>query len=384
MNNIIYLDNNATTKTDPRVFDAMAPYFTEFYGNASSNHTLGVYNNNAVNRARLQLAELINCNDNEIVFTSGATEAINLALKGIVGLTTLANPRIITVQTEHPAVLDTCAWLEKKGVDVVYLKVDSKGLIDLNELEASITPETILISVMYVNNETGVIQPMQKIAELAHKNNILFMSDATQAVGKIPISVRDIGIDILCFSGHKFYGPKGVGGIYLRSKRPFKPKVEPLLHGGGHENGIRSGTLNVPGIVGLGKAAEICKSEMKQDIERINKLRKTLELQLLEIPESFINGSLTNRIYSTTNICFKGVDADAILASLKNIAVSNGSACSSSSIEPSHVLMAMGLSDSESFSSIRFSFGKYNTENDIKVTIKTIIEVINNLCSFSL
>jgi len=336
----------------------------------------------AVKKARHQVANLLNCDSNEIFFTSGATESINFAIKGIISYSTNRSPHIITVKTEHPAVLDSFRLMERGGAKVTYLPVNPEGLIDLAEMESHISKDTILICVMLVNNETGVIQPIKKISEIAHRNDLIFMCDATQAVGKIPVDVNDYGIDILCFSGHKFYAPKGVGGIYLRSRRPFKPKIEPLFHGGGHERGMRSGTLNVPGIVGLGKAAEIAGDEMRSSSMRIKKLRDTLQKELLKIEQSTVTGNLENRIYSTLNMCFPGADADAIISSLKNIAISNGSACTANSIDPSHVLIAMGLSEAECFSSIRFSLGKFNTDEEIGIVINLFTETVKRLRNF--
>ncbi len=378
-NNLIYLDNNSTTKVDPRVIEAMLPYYTEYYGNASSSHLAGAKSFEAVKQSRIKVAELIGAGESEVFFTSGATESINMVLKGLISNSAKTNPHIVTSTTEHPAVLDTCRFLEQKGVSVTYLSVSASGIIDIEELKQAITDNTILVSIMLVNNETGVIQPIKQIADLTHSRNVLFMSDATQAFGKMKISVENLGIDILCFSGHKFYAPKGIGGIYLRSRRPFKVKIPSLLHGGGHENGIRSGTLNVPGIVGIGKAAEIALSDMFKDEKSVNKLREKLETHLLQIPNTFINGDKNHRIYNTTNICFEGADADAIIVGLKNIAISNGSACSSTSVEPSHVLKAMGKTDLHAFSSLRFSLGRYNTEKEIDTTIEKVRKIVMQL-----
>lgn len=379
---IIYLDNNATTPLDPRVLEEMMPFLTSNFGNASSNHIAGVLANRAVNSAREKVANLINSDPNEIVFTSGATEAINLAIKGVVEQYKEKGNHIVTAATEHPAVLDTCKYLEKKGVDVTYLPVNKYGLVDLTEVEKAIRQDTILVSVMLVNNETGVIQPIKEIAELAHQKGVFFMTDATQAVGKMPINVNEMGIDIMAFSGHKFYGPKGVGGLYLRSRRPFKVKIESLIHGGGHERGFRSGTLNVPGIVGLGAAAEIAIKEMVADQLRIGALRDQMEKSFLEMPDTFLNGHPDKRLYNISNICFKGADADAIIAGLENIAVSNGSACSSSKVEPSHVLTEMRLSESEAYSSLRISLGRFTSINEIKQFYHQLSNLIVSLRNF--
>ncbi len=375
----IYLDNNATTPVDPRVLEAMVPYFTQVYGNASSNHRGGIEANQAVKSAREKVANLIAADPSEVIFTSGATEAINVAIKGVVEFNQDKGNHIVTVSTEHPAVLDTCKYLESKGIEVTYLPVDQYGLVDLAEVEKSIRKDTVLVSVMLVNNETGVIQPIQEIADLAHQKGAFFMTDATQAVGKMPVNVREMDIDIMAFSAHKFYGPKGVGGLYLKSKRPFRVKLGPLIHGGGHERGVRSGTLNVPGIVGLGAAAEIALQEMDLDRNRIGKLRDQLEKEFLTMPDTILNGHPNHRLYNVSNICFKGADADAIIAGLENIAVSNGSACSSTKVEPSHVLMAMGLSENEAYSSLRISLGRTSTITLLESFKEELLNTISNL-----
>jgi cysteine desulfurase len=379
MSNMIYLDNNATTKIDPRVLGAMLPFLTEEYGNAASNHEFGVKMNQAVKDAREKNADLIGSNPNEIIFTSGATEAINIALKGFAEANSEQGRHIITIQTEHPAVLDTCKSLENKGFEITYLPVKNDGLLDLELFKQSIKDDTILVCVMLVNNETGVIQPIKEIAEITHIKGAFFMTDATQAVGKMALDVNELGIDLMSFSGHKFYGPKGVGALYVRNRRPNKVKIDTLIHGGGHEFGVRSGTLNVPGIVGLGKAAEIAKQEMSKDSKRVEELRNYLETELLKIDNTFINGNSIERLYNVSNICFKGADADAIIIDLKNILVSNGSACSSTKIEPSHVLTAMGVNENDCYSSLRISLGKYNTKEQIDFTIKTIKDIVENL-----
>lgn len=378
----IYLDNNATTPVDPRVLEAMIPYFTQAYGNASSNHRGGVEANQAVKSAREKVANLIAADPSEVIFTSGATEAINVAIKGVVEFHQNRGNHIVTVSTEHPAVLDTCKYLESKGIEVTYLPVDQYGLVDLAKVEKAIRKDTVLVSAMLVNNETGVIQPIQEIAALAHQKGAYFMTDATQAVGKMPVNVREMDIDIMAFSAHKFYGPKGVGGLYLRSKRPFRVKLDSLIHGGGHERGVRSGTLNVPGIVGLGAAAELALQEMDLDKVRIGKLRDQLEMEFLTMPDTILNGHPNNRLYNVTNICFKGADADAIIAGLENIAVSNGSACSSTKVEPSHVLTAMGLSEQDAYSSLRISLGRFNNYTNIANTITSISKEVYSLKNF--
>lgn len=379
MPKIIYLDNNATTKLDPSVLEAMLPFLTESYANAASTHPFGVEAHGAVKNARAQAANLIGCETNEIIFTASATEAINLAIKGIAETYKDKGRHIVTVVTEHPAVLDTCQYLESKGFEVTYLPVQSDGLLDLDVVRTSVREDTILVSVMLVNNEIGVIQPIKEIAEITHSKGSFFMTDGTQAVGKIPINVSELGIDLMSFSGHKFYGPKGIGALYVRGKRPNKVKLNPLIHGGGHEKGLRSGTLNVPGIVGLGKAAEIAKQEMASDAKRIGGLRDYLETDLLKIENTSLNGHHTKRLYNVSNICFKGADANAMVIGLKNIAISNGSACTSTSVEASHVLKSLGLSDEEAFASLRFSLGRFNTREEISEVIKTTKEVIESL-----
>jgi cysteine desulfurase len=359
----------------------MLPYFTEKFGNASSRtHAFGWIADDAVKTARKQVAGLINCLEQEIVFTSGATEAINLAIKGVWENYQLKGKHIITVKTEHKAVLDSCNALEKKGASITYLSVDREGLIDLDELRKAMTEQTILVAVMYVNNETGVIQPIKQIAEIVHLNKSIFMCDATQAIGKINIDVAEEHIDLMCMSAHKFYGPKGVGALYIRRKDP-RVSVFPQMDGGGHERGLRSGTLNVTGIVGLGKACEISKSEMWDDSIRISKLRTRLEQFLCDFPNVFINGSTRDRIYNTTNICFHGIRSESLIAKIPHIAVAMGSACTSAIAEPSHVLKAMGLSDEDSYGSVRFSLGRQTTEEEIIETIEGVSMAVNQLRS---
>lgn len=377
--NISYLDYNSTTPIDPRVLDAMLPFLKENFANPSSSHYFGTIINEAVRSAREKVADLIGADKKGIIFTSGSTEAINIALKGVAQSYSQKSKHIITVSTEHKAVLDTCKYLESIGYEVTYLSVQQNGLIDLSELKSSLRSDTILVCVMFVNNETGVIQPIKEIASFAHEVGALFMTDATQAGGKIEIDVDDFGIDILCLSGHKMYGPKGIGALYVRKGI----KLPAYTHGGGHENGLRSGTLNVAGIVALGKACEIAEQEMKQDAERIELLRSGLENELLKIPDTFMNGSKENRIYNVSNICFKGLDANVIIGRMKNIAVSNGSACTAAIVEPSHVLRAMGLCDDDAFASIRFSLGKFNTVEEIKTVIKTISELTKTMLGYA-
>jgi len=371
---LIYLDNNATTPIDKRVLDAMLPFLTVNFANPSSSHHFGITANEEVKKARKQVADLIGAEENEIIFTSGSTEAINIALKGVAENYSTKGKHIVTVSTEHYAVLDTCKHLESRGFEVTYLSVNKDGLIDLNELKNSLRADTILVCVMYVNNETGVIQPVKAIAQLTHDAGALYMCDATQAVGKIEIDVDALGIDLLCMSGHKMYAPKGVGALYVR-QRMNRVKMPTYIHGGGHEQGVRSGTLNVAGIVALSKACEIAHQEMKQDAERISSLRNGLENELLKIEGTFVNGKPENRIFNTTNICFRGNDANILIGRMKNIAVSNGSACTSAVVEPSHVLTAMGLSNDDAFASIRFSLGRMNTEREVNAVVKIISEL---------
>jgi cysteine desulfurase len=371
LGNITYLDYNSTTPIDPRVLEAMLPFLKDNFANSSSTHHFGQSINEKVKEAREQIANFINAESNELIFTSGTTEAINIAIKGVAESYFNKGKHIITVSTEHKAVLDTCKDLERRGFEITYLPVQTNGLLDLDELQKAIRTDTILVSVMYVNNETGVILPIKEIAKLAHEKGALFMTDATQVVGKIELDVDDLSIDLLCFSGHKMYAPKGIGALYLRNKT----KLSPQIHGGGHEQGLRSGTLNVPGIIALAKACEICSEEMALNKSSISILRDKLETELLKLPNTSINGSSENRIYNTTNICFKGQDANVLIGRMKNIAVSNGSACSSAVVEPSHVLKAMGLNDDDAFASLRFSLGKLNTIEDIETVIQKIKEL---------
>lgn len=370
----IFLDYNSTTPIDPRVLEAMLPFLKDNFANASSTHHFGQSISAKVKQAREQIADFINAEPNELIFTSGATEAINIAIKGVSESYSNKGKHLITISTEHKAVLDTCKDLERKGFDVTYLHVQANGLIDLDILQKAFRPDTILVSMMYVNNETGIIQPIKEIATLTHQNGALFMTDATQAVGKIKIDVDDLDIDLLCFSGHKMYAPKGIGVLYVR-QRGNKVKLTPQIHGGGHEQGLRSGTLNVPGIIALAKAYEIASEEMTINQRNISALRDKLETELLKLPNTSLNGDSENRIYNTTNICFKGQDADVLIGRMKNIAVSNGSACSSAVVQPSHVLRAMGLSNDDAFASLRFSLGKFNTLEDIETVINRIKEL---------
>ena len=380
----IYLDHNATTPCDPRVVEAMIPYFTNQYGNAASrNHPFGWQAEEAVDYAREQVAKLINADPKEIIFTSGATEADNLAIKGVYDMYSGKGNHIITVNTEHKAVLDTCKHLEKLGAEVTYLTVNPDGLVDLSELEAAIKPTTVLIAIMYANNEIGVIQPVKEISRIAKKHGILFFTDGTQAVGKVPIDVNKDGIDLMAFSAHKMYGPKGVGALYVRRKNP-RVKVTSQMDGGGHERGMRSGTLNVPGIVGFGKACELCMLEMESDNKRISALRDKLESALTKLEESYVNGSKEHRLPHVSNISFKYVEGEGLMMGFnKDIAVSSGSACTSASLEPSYVLKALGLGDDLAHSSLRFGLGRYTTEEQIDYTIEQVSRTVNRLREMS-
>ena len=369
-NNPIYFDYAATTPTDSKVLEEMLPYFSQIYGNASSStHLQGDTAKKAVKRAQRQIAELISAEPEEIYFTSGSTESINLVIKGIFESSTGKNKHFITVKTEHKAVLDTCGYLEGQGANITYLDVDSDGLIDLDELENSITESTVLASVMYANNETGVLQDVNAIGEICKKHNVLFFSDVTQAMGKVDINVADMPIDMLCFSGHKMYGPKGIGGLYIR--KGLRPSSQ--IHGGGHQNKMRSGTLNVPGIIGLGKAAELTNESHKSESQRLRQLRDKLEESLIHNNKVKINGSKESRLPNISNIQLLGQEAEEfILRNKMKISVAMGSACNSEVIEPSHVLKAMGLSDIEASSSIRISLGHSVDKEQIEELINCI------------
>lgn len=368
---------------DPRVLEAMIPYFTQNFGNAASrNHPFGWKAEEAVDYAREQIAKLIGATEKEIIFTSGATEADNLAIKGVFEMYKDKGNHIITCVTEHKAVLDTCKHLEKLGAQVTYLPVKEDGLVDLNLLEQSITDQTILVSIMYGNNEIGVIQPIKEIAAITHKHGALFMTDATQAVGKIPVDVNADGIDLMAFSAHKMYGPKGVGALYVRRKNP-RVKVTAQMDGGGHERGMRSGTLNVPGIVGLGKACEIARLEMDTEAQRLSALRDKLQNSLLELEESYVNGNVEHRLPHVANISFKYVEGEGLMMAMKDMAVSSGSACTSASLEPSYVLKSLGLSDDLAHSSIRYGLGRFTTEEEIDFAIEQTIKAVNHLRDLS-
>lgn len=377
---LIYLDYNATTPVDKRVLDTMLPYFSEKFGNAASHtHAAGWTASRAVDTARAQVSSLISCEPQEIIFTSGATEAINLAIKGVFEAYVVKGRHIITYSTEHKAVLDTCAYLQSMGAEVEYLPADKEGLPDLQLLAKTIREDTIMVCAMYANNETGAIFPIKQMAELTHAKSSILFCDATQAVGKVMMDVQHEGIDLMCMSAHKIYGPKGIGALYVRRKNP-RVTLLPQMHGGGHERGLRSGTLNVPGIVGLGKACVIAGDEMWDDAQRLSVLRTQLEQNLLDLGNVFVNGSQKNRLPYVTNLAFAGIKADKLIAQLPHIAMAMGSACTSALPEPSHVLKAMGREELAN-SSVRFSLGRFTTQLEIEIVIKEVSEVVRKLCS---
>jgi len=378
----VYMDYHATTPCDQRVLEAMLPYFNQHFGNAASQgHAYGWHAAEAVKIAREEIASLLNADPSEIIFTSGATESINLALKGVFEILAGKGKHIITATTEHRAVLDTCSHLEKLGAEISYLPVQSDGLIDPSILQSAIRKDTILIAIMYANNETGVIQPIQTISRMAKQQGIYFFSDATQAVGKIPVNVLEDGIDLLACSAHKIYGPKGVGALYVRRRNP-RVRLTAQMDGGGQERGFRSGTLNVPGIVGFGRAASLSQAEMGQHAHYIGRLRDNLEKAVLQMGGAKLNGHPLNRLPTVTNISFaQGVGNQLLKNLLKVVAVSSGSACSSASPEPSHVLKAMGLDDASAYHAIRFSLGKYNTEEEVEFVIQRIMVALEEMQS---
>lgn len=380
----IYLDNHATTPMDPRVFEAMKPYFLEHFGNAASrNHAFGWEAEEAVEKARKQLAELVGATAKEIVFTSGATESNNLALKGVAEMYAQKGNHIITAATEHKAVLDTCKRLEKHGCRVTYLPVRPDGLIDLDQLKDAFTDQTILVSIMYGNNEIGTIQPIREIGALCRERRVLLHTDATQAVGKIPVNVLADNIDLMSFTGHKMYGPKGVGALYVRRKNP-RVQLTAQMDGGGHERGMRSGTLNVPGIVGFGAAAAIAQAEMEAEMERSRALRDKLKAAIeAELDEVYVNGTMEHRLPHNLNISFAYVEGESLLMGINDIAVSSGSACTSATLEPSYVLKALGAGDDLAHSSIRFGIGRFTTEEEIDYTAAKVIDVVKKLRELS-
>jgi len=373
----IYLDNHATTPVDPRVLEAMLPYLTSKFGNAASrSHSFGWAADEAVETARAQVASLISARKDEIVFTSGATESDNLAIKGIAEARRGKGNHIITLVTEHKAVLDSCKRLEKYGYRVTYLRVQKDGLVDLDELRGAVNDATILVTIMAANNETGVLQPIPEIGKLCRDHGVIFHSDAAQAIGKIPIDVVQQNIDLLSISAHKAYGPKGVGALYVREGI----EIAPTIDGGGHERGMRSGTLNVPGIIGLGKACEICHEEMPQESCRIAGLRNRLHEKLkVGLGEIFVNGSMEHRLPGNSNISFADVDGEELMTAIDDVAVSSGAACTSAHIEPSYVLKALGISDELAQSSIRFGIGRFNNEPEIDYVAGKIIHAVQQL-----
>ena len=380
MSNRIYLDHNATTPVDPRVLEAMLPYFTEVFGNAASvDHEYGYEAKRAVDQSREQIAELINAHPDEIIFTSGATEADNLALLGVAERYTSKGDHIITCVTEHKAVLDCCKRLEKLGKQVTYLPVDSDGMVDLESVRQAITPRTILISIMAANNEIGTLAPLSKIGALAAERGILFHTDAAQALGHIPIDVQNMNIHLMSMSAHKIYGPKGIGSLYVRSSNP-RARVSPIVYGGGHERGMRSGTLNVPSIVGLGEAVHIAKSEMQSDSVRFRAWTSQMFKEFREaLSDVLLNGHPTARLSNNLNVSFAGVESKALIIELKEVAIATGSACTSLSIEPSHVISALGYGKERSHNAIRISVGRTNSDEQIKLAVCSITKAVERL-----
>ncbi len=381
----VYLDHAATTPLDQQVVDAMIPYFTTHYGNPSSLHSYGSTAKEAMNNARTHVANLLHAEPEEIIFTAGGTESDNIALKGISSLhkpkKNSKGPQIITSSIEHPAVLRTCEYLEKKGYTIEYLPVDQYGLIDPNELDQAITKDTFLISIMYANNEIGTIQPIKEIGSIAQKHDVVFHTDAVQAIGKTPIDVNALHIDLLSLSAHKMYGPKGTGALFIKQGI----KIAPFTHGGGHEKGIRSSTQNVPGIVGLGKACELADQFMIKDNKRLKNMRDSLIKQVLSIPESYLNGHPKKRLSNNAHFRFSAIEGEALLLSLdgKGIAASTGSACSSKSLKASHVLLAIGLNEIEAHGSLRLSLGRQTSKDDIDYTVDILPTIVNNLRAMS-
>ena len=380
----IYMDYHATTPMDPRVLDAMTPYFMQKFGNAASrNHSFGWEAEEAVEKSRKQVAELIGATSKEIVITSGATESNNLAIKGVAEMYAEKGNHIITAATEHKAVLDTCKHLEKNGCRVTYLPVQQNGLIDLDQLRDAITDKTVLISVMYANNEIGVIQPISEIGKIAKEKGVLFHTDGVQAVGKVPVNVIKDNIDLMSMSAHKIYGPKGVGALYVRRKNP-RVQITAQMDGGGHERGMRSGTLNVPGIAGLGEACTLCKNEMAEESKRLSFLRDKLRNKLeAELDEVYVNGTMEHRLPHNLNISFAYVEGESLLMGINDIAVSSGSACTSATLEPSYVLKALGAGDDLAHSSIRFGLGRFNTEEEVDYVSNKVIDVVKKLRELS-
>jgi len=380
----IYMDNHATTPVDPRVLEAMLPFFNAQFGNAASrNHSFGWEAEKAVENAREQIARLINATAKEIIFTSGATESDNLAIKGVAEMYREKGNHIITMVIEHKAVLDTCKRLEKYGYPVTYLPVSKDGLVDLDELRAAITDKTILISLMYANNEIGVLQSIEEIGKIAKERKVLFHTDATQAVGKIPFDVQKFNVDLASLSAHKMYGPKGVGALYVRRRNP-RVQLAAIVDGGGHERGMRSGTLNVPGIVGFGAACEIAEKEMPAEMERMRGLRDRLKDNFFRrLDEVYINGSMTQRLPNNLNVSFAFVEGESLLMGINDVAVSSGSACTSATLEPSYVLKALGVGEDLAHTSIRFGLGRFNTAEEVDYVADRVIETVMRLRELS-
>jgi len=380
----IYMDNHATTPVDPRVLEEMLPYFTDRFGNAASrNHSFGWAGEEAVETARERIAKLIGATTKEIIFTSGATESDNLAIKGVAEMYREKGNHIITAVTEHKAVLDTCKRLEKYGYRVTYMPVQKDGLVDLDDLKRAIDDKTILVTIMAANNEIGVVQPIAEIGKLCHEKGVIFHSDATQAVGKVPIDVIKQNLDLLSISAHKMYGPKGVGALYVRRKSP-RVQSSPILDGGGHERGMRSGTLNVPGIAGLGKACALCYEEMPQESVRMSGMRDRLRDRIMSnLDEVYINGSMEHRLPQNLNISFAYVEGESLLMGINDVAVSSGSACTSATLEPSYVLKALGTGDDLAHSSIRFGLGRFNTEAEVDYVADRVVETVQRLRELS-
>lgn len=380
----IYMDNHATTPMDPRVLEAMLPYFGKIFGNAASrNHQFGWEAEQAVDLAREQVAKLIGCTAKEIIFTSGATESNNLAIKGIAEMYREKGNHIITQVTEHKAVLDTCKKLEKMGYDVTYLPVETDGLVSVEKLKAAITDKTILVTIMYANNEIGVVQPIAEIGKLCHEKGILFHTDAVQAVGKIPVNVQTDNIDVLSMTAHKIYGPKGVGMLYVRRRNP-RVQITEQINGGGHERGMRSGTLNVPGIVGLGKACEIAGEEMAAETARLTELRDYLKAKFEKALDYIhVNGNMDHHLPGNLNMSFVHVEGESLLMGINDVAVSSGSACTSATLEPSYVLKALGLGDDVAHSSIRFGLGRFNNKAEVDYVSDKVIKVVQHLREMS-
>jgi len=384
MKRAIYMDNHATTPVDPRVFETMKPYFCEEFGNAASRtHQFGWRAEEAVKIAREQIAGLINAEPEEIIFTSGATESDNLAIKGVAWAHAEKGNHIITCVTEHKAVLDSCKRLESQGCAVTYLPVERDGRVDPARLVEALTDKTVLITIMFANNEIGVIHPIARIGQIAKERGIVFHCDAVQASGKVPVDVQALGIDLLSISAHKMYGPKGIGALYVRRRKP-RVKLLPVIDGGGHERGMRSGTLNVPGIVGLGKASEICQAEMPQESRRLATLRDTLQSYLLShLDEVYVNGSLEHRLPNCLNISFAYIEGESLMMGIDDVAVSSGSACTSATLEPSYVLRALGVPLELAHSSIRFGLGRFNTEEEVDYVSEKVVKVVNRLREMS-